>query len=67
MSTNISEEIIASNIRINDQGSLYSLGALMVAYDITCRHILEFQNKNILRHGNIRRHVDNIACLEENL
>jgi hypothetical protein len=67
MGTNISEEITASNIRINDEGSLCSFGMLAVAYDITRRHILEFQNRNILRHENILPHVDITASVGENL
>jgi len=67
MGTNISEEITASNDRINYEGSLCSFGTLLVACDITRGHILEFQNKNILRHENTRPHVDNTASVGDNI
>jgi len=39
----------------------------VVAYDITRSHILEFQNKNIIRPEKIRPHVDITASVGENL
>jgi hypothetical protein len=42
-------------------------GTLVAANDITRRHILEFQNKNILRHENFHPHVDNTTYVGENI